>query len=204
MRTKAPYIRAAADECHWINPRRSLLCAKSEDRVRKDRIFREFRNGLNIFKGEKLMKTKKTLKTFSLSAVILVLIAAMALCMTACNETKGGASSTPALAVTDTVKEIGEGGTQFSLTVTDGEGNTQKYTVNTDEKTVGAALLNLGVIEGDDGPYGLYIKKVNGITADYDTDGTYWSFYVDGAYATKSADQTEITAGSEYSFKVEK
>ncbi len=150
------------------------------------------------------MKTKKLLSTFSLSAVILVLIAAMALCMTACNETKSGASSTPTLTDTDTVKELGEGSTEFSLTVTDGNGKAQKFTVKTDETTVGAALLKLGVIEGDDGPYGLYIKKVNGITADYDTDGTYWSFYVDGVYATKSADQTEITAGGEYSFKVEK
>ncbi|MEE0808543.1 MAG: DUF4430 domain-containing protein [Acutalibacteraceae bacterium] len=150
------------------------------------------------------MKTKKTLRTFSLSAVILVLIAAMALCMTACNETKDDASSASTLTVTGTVKEIGEGATKFSLSITDGEGNEQKYNVSTDEKTVGAALLKLGVIEGDDGPYGLYIKKVNGITADYDTDGTYWSFYVDGAYASKSADQTEITAGAEYSFKVEK
>ena len=66
------------------------------------------------------------------------------------------------------------------------------------------ALLELELINGDEGQYGLYVKEVNGITADYDVDQTYWAFYVDGEYAMSSVDTTEIEDGKTYSFKVEK
>ena len=35
-------------------------------------------------------------------------------------------------------------------------------------------LLSLDLIAGDEGEYGLYVKTVNGITADYETDGMYF------------------------------
>jgi len=88
--------------------------------------------------------------------------------------------------------------------VVDKEGSESSYTIKTDKKTVGEALIELEIIEGEDGPYGLFIKKVNGITADYDQDKTYWAFYIDGEYATTGADQTDIEEGVTYTLKVEK
>ena len=49
-----------------------------------------------------------------------------------------------------------------------------------------------------------YVKTVNGITADYDADGVYWAFYVNGEYAVSGVDSTPIAEGESYSFKVEK
>lgn len=72
------------------------------------------------------------------------------------------------------------------------------------KKTVGDALEELNLIAGEEGPYGLYVQSVNGITADYDVDQTYWAFYVDDVYAENSVDLTEVTAGAHYTFKVEK
>ena len=69
--------------------------------------------------------------------------------------------------------------------------------------TVGDALVELGMIEGEESEYGLYVKTVNGVTADYDKDGVYWAFYIDGEYASSGVDSTEITEGSTYSFKME-
>lgn len=69
---------------------------------------------------------------------------------------------------------IGQGAVAFTVEVQGADGKTVTFTVNTDEETVGAALLKLGVIAGDDSEYGLYVKTVNGETADYDADGTYW------------------------------
>ena len=46
-------------------------------------------------------------------------------------------------------------------------------------------------------------QTVNGITADYDTDGHYWAFYVGGEYAQTGVDATQVTAGASYAFKVE-
>ena len=97
------------------------------------------------------------------------------------------------------VKKVREDGT-----VTDKDGNSKKFTVKTDSKTVGEALQAVEIIHGDMGDYGLYVKEVNGIVADYDIDGTYWAFYVDGAYAMSGVDTTDVVAGSNYEFKVEK
>ena len=64
----------------------------------------------------------------------------------------------------------------------------------------GEALLDNGLIAGDESDYGLYVKTVNGTTLDYDADKMYWAFYVDGAYAEKGVDATEIVDGATYSF----
>ena len=50
------------------------------------------------------------------------------------------------------------------------------YTIETDEKTLGDALKALNIIEGDDSEFGIYIKKTNGIVADYDIDASWWGF----------------------------
>lgn len=99
---------------------------------------------------------------------------------------------------------VGEGAVQFAFTVVDKDGNETAFEIHTDKEIVGEALLDLELIAGDDGAYGLYVKTVNGITADYDTDQTYWAFYVDGEYATSGVDTTPIEEGKTYTFKVEK
>lgn len=99
---------------------------------------------------------------------------------------------------------IGEGGTEFQLVITDAEEQSIQVTVKTDEATVGDALLKLGVIAGEETQYGLFMKTVNGVTLDYEKDGLYWGFYVDGTYAVVGVDMTEVTAGSVYELKAEK
>lgn len=137
----------------------------------------------------------------------MVLIAAIALFTTGCNENTETPETTTNPAVETTVPEIkvlGEGENKFSFTVTDIDGNVAEFEIHTDKKVVGEALLDSGLIKGEEGPYGLYVKEVNGISADFDTDGTYWAFYIDGEYAMSGVDQTEIEEGKAYSFKVEK
>ena len=72
------------------------------------------------------------------------------------------------------------------------------FTVKTDKETVGAALLEHNLIAGEDGQYGLYVKVVNGITADYDVDQSYWAFYIGGEYAMSGIDATTIQEGVTY------
>jgi hypothetical protein len=98
----------------------------------------------------------------------------------------------------------GEGDTVFYFNVVDKDGNETKFEIHTDKTIVGEALLELGLIEGEEGAYGLYVKKVNGITADYDVDGTYWAFYEGDNYGMTGVDLTEIKAGATYAFKVSK
>lgn len=140
-----------------------------------------------------------------LSVVLcLMLAAALALGMTACTNDREGDTGSGISSTETAPTRVGQGATEFAFSVTDKDGNVTEFTVCTDKTIVGEALQEAGLIEGEDSEYGLFVKKVNGITADYNTDGTYWAFYVDGGYALKGADQTEIAAGSTYAFKVEK
>lgn len=100
--------------------------------------------------------------------------------------------------------DLGEGNTEFTLTVTDKDGTESSFTIHTDKENVGDALTEIGIIAGEEGDYGLYVKTVNGVTADYDVDQTYWAFYINGEYASTGVDSTPVTAGDTYSFKVEK
>ena len=102
------------------------------------------------------------------------------------------------------VTVLGEGATQFAFTVIDKDDNETAFEIHTDKEIVGEALLELELIEGEASAYGLFVKTVNGITADYDVDQTYWAFYVNGEYATSGVDTTPIEEGMTYTFKVEK
>ena len=92
---------------------------------------------------------------------------------------------------------VGEGTKSFTLEVCAYD-KTIKLTVKTDAQTVGEALSALNLIEGEDGEYGLFIKKVNNIVADYDEDQTYWAFYINGDYAMSGVDTTDIVSGTTY------
>lgn len=103
-----------------------------------------------------------------------------------------------------TEQVLGEGQTQFMFTVVDKDGNATNFEIHTDKETVGDALLEVELIAGEESEYGLFVKTVNGITADYDVDQTYWAFYVNDEYASSGVDTTAIEDGKTYSFKVEK
>ena len=103
-----------------------------------------------------------------------------------------------------TEEVLGEGQTVFLFTVVDKDGMQSNFEIHTDKETVGDALLDLELISGEDSEYGLFVKEVNGITADYGVDQTYWAFYVDGEYAMSGIDTTIIEEGKAYAFKVEK
>ena len=98
---------------------------------------------------------------------------------------------------------IGEGSKSFEFTVVNMAGEEATFEVKTDEDTVGAALLENNMIAGEDGDYGLYVKTVNGETVDYDKDGKYWAFYINGEYGMTGVDSTDIVDGDSYAFKAE-
>lgn len=147
------------------------------------------------------MKTTRFKRVLSF-ILCAVLIAAIALFTTGCNENAEAPETT--IASQTEIKVMGEGKNKFRLTVSDIDGNTYEFEIFTDKTVVGEALTELGLIKGEEGPYGLYVKEVNGVTADFDKDKTYWAFYADGEYATSGIDKTPIEEGKVYSFRVEK
>lgn len=151
------------------------------------------------------MKTVRTNRLLSLILCVL-LIAALALTATGCSgsKTNNNVSSEGPYVSSEQTIALGKGEKTFTFTVVFADGGEKHYTVSTDKQTVGEALLELGLIDGEQSDYGLYVKKVDGVNADYDTDGTYWAFYVNGEYASYGVDGTDIVPGSTYSLKIEK
>lgn len=162
---------------------------------------------------------KKTSLKQKLSVILsFVLIAVIALVMVGCNSNTPDDNITTTRAPDDNTTTtrapvqtteaanptaLGEGAVQFSFSVTHKDGKVVDFVINTDKKTVGEALLELELIAGDVGNYGLYVKTVDGETLDYDTDAMYWAFYENGGYAATGVDQTEIIPGATYEFRAE-
>ena len=141
---------------------------------------------------------KHSMKKMLRSIVCMVLIAAMALACMGC--AKKDVPPVEKLDATVTTQELGKGAKTFAFEVEDMEGNKQEFLIHTDADTVGAALLELELIQGEPGPYGMYVKEVCGISAIYEEDGTYWAFYENGEYGMTGVDETPIDESVTYAF----
>ena len=110
--------------------------------------------------------------------ILFVLMAALALCFVSCGGDEG----------------TGEAVT-FTLTVVGPDGTATDHEITSDAANLGDALLAEGIVEGDNGDYGLYITAVDGITADFNADGAYWSLYIGEEYAMTGVSDTPIAEG---------
>lgn len=162
------------------------------------------------------MKTKISVKRILSALIVVALCFTMCLLFTGCKDKTD--TETPAAVLTNTsssedevvedlgvwtdaqYKEdvvLGTGTTTFYFEV-QAEGKSVTFTVNTDKETVGDALLEHRVIAGDEGPYGLYVKTVNGILADYDINATYWNFTKNGEMMMTGVDGENVESGAHY------
>lgn len=135
---------------------------------------------------------KKAIKSTVSAVLILIFIFCTASCTKTVDNTGLWENATY---LKDT--EFGNGEKALTVEVT-AEEQTVAFTLKTDKETVGAALLEHKLIDGEESEYGLYVKVVNGIVADYDVDQSYWAFYIDGEYATTGVDSTEISEDVTY------
>ena len=86
----------------------------------------------------------------------------------------------------------------FTLVIVHKDGVEKKMEMRSDAEFLGPVLQEKGIIEGDMGDYGLYIKKVDGEKAVYEEDNAYWAFYVGEEYAALGIDKTPIEDGATY------
>lgn len=92
-----------------------------------------------------------------------------------------------------------DGDKHISVTVVHKDGTEKEFTYDTDEEYLGTVLLSEGLIQGEEGPYGLMISAVDGETADWNVDQSYWALYVGEEYATTGIDLTPIHDGDVFS-----
>lgn len=148
------------------------------------------------------MKKPTLFTRLSLVLTLLLLVAAV---LVGCGEqTPPETTGTSDVQSAPIAEPIGEGQYTFTFTAIFADGSAKRYTVSTDKEIVGEALLELELIEGEAGPYGLYVKSVCGVVADYDIDGTYWSLYTDGEMSMTGVDTLKSADAKDVEFRVAK
>ena len=90
------------------------------------------------------------------------------------------------------------GSKEITVTVVRKDGTEKVFAYTTDEEHLGPVLLNEGLVKGEEGPYGLYIKVVDEEQAVYEQDGAYWALYVGEEAAVAGADSIVIHDGDTF------
>lgn len=98
-----------------------------------------------------------------------------------------------------------EGAKTVTIEVVDDEGTSVEYEVHTDaEYLLGAMEDAEGLtFDGEDGDYGFTVYTVNDVTADFNTDGAYWSFYLNDEYCNYGVSEQPVNDGDEFMIKYE-
>lgn len=91
-----------------------------------------------------------------------------------------------------------EGSKRVSVTVIHKDGSEKRFSYRTDAEYLSEVLLAEGLIEGEDGPYGLYVTMVDGEEADYGADRGWWRLTKDGAEWTYGVSATAVADGDSY------
>ena len=136
------------------------------------------------------------MKKMCLNFVSLIMGVVLCICLSACNNTASETDIWKDAVYTEDAK-FGNGEKMVFVDVV-AEDKTVTFTIHTDKENLGDALTEHDLIEGEKGAYGLYVKKVNGITADYDTDKSYWGFNKNGERMMTGVDGAQVEDGDRY------
>lgn len=154
------------------------------------------------------MKLQKLSKLLSLGFAVLTVFSVLA--MTSCEQKENPAPVSSGIVSAEAQSEglwkdavytedkiFGEGAKSVAVEVKAGD-KSITFTLKTDKENLADALLEHKLVEGEDGPYGLYVKKVNGILADYDINKAYWGLNKNGEMLMTGASDTKIADGEHY------
>lgn len=144
---------------------------------------------------------KKAIKIITIISVAFLLLLSISACS---NQTALDSDGVLYSSTGNSWIELGHGDNYFNFTVTDEDSTVYNFHIHTNKSIVGEALEELGLIEGSEGEFGIYVNKVNGIYAEYNETGTYWAFYVNGEYASEGIDMAKIVQGEAYEMRIEK
>lgn len=89
------------------------------------------------------------------------------------------------------------GDKKITVTVVHKSGDTKAFTYETEKEFLGEVLTDAKLVEGEDGPYGMFITTVDKETVD-EGNQEWWCLTKGGAQVNTSADQTPIADGDAY------
>ena len=124
------------------------------------------------------MKNKKTMLAV---LILVVLVAVAAICWVAFGP-----------------KAI-EGGKTIEVDVTHKDGQTNTFVIQTDAEYLGQAMQEQGLLEGEEGPYGMYVLTVDGETVD-EANQEWWGYTKSGEQVNYGVDLCPIADGEHYEF----
>ena len=89
------------------------------------------------------------------------------------------------------------GAKTVTVQVIHSDSTSRDFTVETEEAYLGPVLVSEGVVEDNQGPYGLYFFTADGETADEGAQ-EWWKLTKDGEMVNTSADATPIADGDHF------
>ena len=94
--------------------------------------------------------------------------------------------------------ETETGSKGYTVTVVHKDGTVKDFSYRTDAEYLAEALLEEGLVSGEDSQYGLTIITVDGEDAVWATDNAYWAIYVGEEMAMTGASEIPVYDGSTY------
>lgn len=93
-----------------------------------------------------------------------------------------------------------EGSKAITIEVINEDKQSTKYDVNTDAEFLQQAMEEAEGLEfsGTEGDFGMMVDTVNGVTADYNTNGAYWAFFVNGGYCNYGISEQPVEDGDAF------
>lgn len=93
-----------------------------------------------------------------------------------------------------------EGSKEITIEVINKAAESTVYELKTDAEYLRQAMEEAEGLEfsGTESEYGLMVDTVNGETADYSVDSSYWSFYVNDTYCNYGIDSQPVNDGDAF------
>lgn len=89
------------------------------------------------------------------------------------------------------------GGKTIQVEIVKSQGESKSLEIKTDAEYLRQAMEEQELIQGEEGAYGLFVKTVDGVTAD-DAKQEWWCFTKGGEMLVTSVDATPIHDGDKY------
>ena len=120
--------------------------------------------------------------------LMIAMAAALAVALAACT----GGNQAPVL---------GEQEITLTVTVVYEDGSDEQFELTTRYTYLGDALLEAGLVQGDESSMGLMIHTINGVRADFALDNAWWQFFVNGESSMTGVSATRIDPTATYEFR---
>ena len=92
--------------------------------------------------------------------------------------------------------ETQEGSKAYTVAVVHKDGTVKNFAYRTDAEYLAEALLEEGLVSGEDSQYGLTIITVDGEAAVWEKDNAYWAIWIGEEMAMTGAGETPVYDGS--------